>query len=242
MTSTTAQAHGTPQKPGSRTWNCYLDGLDSNGAINPVNPACKAAVAISTTNSLYNWFSGLRSDAGGRTTVYTADGNLCSGGNDGKVGACTFLGYDLPRTDWPVTHLTGGANYNFEYSNWAHHPGTFYFYVTKDGFDPTQPLKWSDLDPAFLSVTNPPNLGGPGTNDGHYYWTGTLPNKTGRHIIYSRWVRSDSNENFFACSDVVFDGGNGQVTGVKSGGNPTSTTTSRPTTTTTPPRVTTTTT
>src|SRR6185503_3028280 len=43
----------------------------------------------------------------------------------------------------------------------------------------------------------------------------TLPaGKTGRHIIYIQWVRSDSQENFFSCSDVVFDGGTGQVTGV----------------------------
>ena len=31
--------------------------------------------------------------------------------------------------------------------------------------------------------------------------------KTGRHIIYSVWTRSDSAETFYNCSDVVFDGG-----------------------------------
>ncbi len=36
-----------------------------------------------------------------------------------------------------------------------------------------------------------------------------------------QWVRSDSQENFFSCSDVVFDGGNGEVTGIRgSGTNP----------------------
>ncbi len=36
-----------------------------------------------------------------------------------------------------------------------------------------------------------------------------------------QWVRSDSQENFFSCSDVVFDGGNGEVTGIRgSGGDP----------------------
>ncbi|CAM5681358.1 Chitin-binding protein OS=Streptomyces tendae OX=1932 GN=F3L20_17570 PE=4 SV=1 [Streptomyces tendae] len=30
-----------------------------------------------------------------------------------------------------------------------------------------------------------------------------------------QWVRSDSQENFFSCSDVVFDGGNGEVTGIR---------------------------
>jgi chitin-binding protein len=35
-----------------------------------------------------------------------------------------------------------------------------------------------------------------------------------------QWVRSDSQENFFSCSDVVFDGGNGEVTGVGPTGTP----------------------
>jgi chitin-binding protein len=40
-------------------------------------------------------------------------------------------------------------------------------------------------------------------------------------VLFIQWVRSDSQENFFSCSDVVFDGGNGEVTGIRgSGGTP----------------------
>lgn len=204
-----AVAHGAAMTPGSRTYLCWKDGLSPTGEIKPINPACTAAVAQSGANSLYNWFSVLRSDAGGRTVGFIPDGKLCSGGNPG------YTGYDLARTDWPLTHLTAGARHNFKYSNWAHHPGTFYFYVTKDSWSPTRALAWSDLEEQpFLTVTNPPQNGGVGTNEGHYYFSGNLPsNKSGRHIIYSRWVRSDSQENFFGCSDVAFDGGNGEVTG-----------------------------
>jgi chitin-binding protein len=207
-----AQAHGTPQMPGSRTWLCYQDGITPQGNIVPRNPACAAAVAQSGTNSLYNWFSVLRSDANGRTTGYIPDGRLCSGDNP------NFLGFDLARTDWPVTHLTAGRSIEIRYNNWANHPGTFVAYVTKDSWSPTRPLAWSDLEAQpFSTVVNPPAVGGPGTNDGHYFWQATLPaNKTGRHIIYMRWIRSDSQENFFSCSDVVFDGGNGEVTGIGS--------------------------
>jgi len=208
-----AQGHGTPMVPGSRTYLCWQDGLSPQGDIQPHNPACTAAVQQGGTNPLYNWFSVLRSDAAGRTVGFIPDGELCSGGNP------VFAAYNQARNDWPLTHLTAGANFNFKYSNWAHHPGTFYFYVTKDSWSPTRPLAWSDLETQpFLTVTNPPQNGGPGTNAGHYYFSGNLPaGKSGRHLIYSRWVRSDSAENFFACSDVVFDGGNGQVTGVGPG-------------------------
>jgi predicted carbohydrate-binding protein with CBM5 and CBM33 domain len=210
-----AVAHGAAMTPGSRTYLCWKDGKSATGEIKPINPACTAAVAQSGANSLYNWFSVLRSDAGGRTTGFIPDGKLCSGGNTG------FGGFDLARTDWPLTHLTAGARLNFKYSNWAHHPGTFYFYVTKDSWSPTRALAWSDLEEPFLTVTNPPQNGGVGTDEGHYYFSGNLPtNKSGRHIIYSRWVRSDSQENFFGCSDVTFDGGNGEVTGVGNGGDP----------------------
>ncbi|MCZ7436576.1 lytic polysaccharide monooxygenase [Micromonospora sp. WMMC241] len=214
-----AAAHGAAMTPGARTYLCWKDGLSGTGEIRPNNPACASAVAENGANSLYNWFSVLRSDAGGRTTGFIPDGKLCSGGNP------NFSGYDAARNDWPVTHLTAGRSMEFRYSNWAHHPGTFYFYVTKDSWSPTRPLAWSDLETQpFLQVTNPPQSGAVGTNDGHYYFTGNLPsNKSGRHIIYSRWVRSDSQENFFGCSDVTFDGGNGEVTGIGSGGNPTPT-------------------
>ncbi|PZG08175.1 chitin-binding protein [Micromonospora craterilacus] len=210
-----AAAHGAAMIPGARTFLCWKDGLSPTGEIRPQNPACAAAVAQSGSNSLYNWFSVLRSDANGRTTGFIPDGQLCSGGATG------FRGYDLARNDWPLTHLTAGRTMEFRYSNWAHHPGTFYFYVTKNTWSPTRALAWSDLEEQpFLTVTNPPQRGAVGTNDGHYYFTGTLPsNKSGRHIIYSRWVRSDSQENFFGCSDVTFDGGNGEVTGIGSGGS-----------------------
>ncbi|HEY2668835.1 MAG TPA: lytic polysaccharide monooxygenase [Rugosimonospora sp.] len=219
-----ATAHGALQIPGSRTWLCYEDGLSSTGQIIPNNPACAAAVAKSGTTGLYNWFAVLRSDGAGRTQGFIPDGQLCSAG----ATNFDFSGFDLPRTDWPLTHLTAGATIQFQYNKWAAHPGWFYLYVTKDGWDQNGPLTWNDFEPTyFSSADHPPSIGDPGSVNSYYYWTGTLPQKTGRHIIYSVWQRSDSNETFYGCSDVVFDGGNGQVTGMGPGsgtGSPTPTT------------------
>jgi len=208
--SPAAQAHGATMFPGSRTWFCYQDGLRPNGQIIAFNPACAAAIAQNGTTPLYNWFAVLRSDAGGRTTGFIPDGQLCSGGTGGPYD---FTGYNAVRNDWPLTHLTSGANIQFRHSNWARHPGTFFLAITRQGWSPSQPVTWGDLQ-EFASVTNPPDNGGPGALN-YYFWNGNLPSgRSGRAVIYIRWVRSDSNENFFSCSDVIFDGGNGEVTGV----------------------------
>jgi predicted carbohydrate-binding protein with CBM5 and CBM33 domain len=229
-----ASAHGTMMVPGSRTWMCYKDGKTATGEIKPINPACAAAVAKSGVTSLYNWFAVLRSDGGGRVNGFLPDGQLCSGGTGGPYD---FTGYNLARDDWPVTHLTSGATMEFDYNDWAKHPGTFSLYITKDSWSPTRPLAYSDLEPApFSQVVNPAAIGGPGTDDGHYWWNGALPSgKTGRHLIYSVWARSDSQETFYGCSDVVFDGGHGEVTGVGGTGTTTPPPTTPPPTTPTSP-------
>ncbi len=176
-----AAAHGIMMQPGGRTYLCYVDGKTPQGSVQSTNPACAAAYAKSGYNSFYNWFAVLRSDGAGRTAGFIPDGKLCSG----NATVYDFSGFDLARNDWPVTHVTAGANFNFKWSNWAAHPGTFHLYITKDGFDPNKPLAWSDLESTpFMSVTNPPQSGAVGSEEGHYYWSGKLPSKSGRHIIY----------------------------------------------------------
>jgi predicted carbohydrate-binding protein with CBM5 and CBM33 domain len=212
---TGAGAHGVALIPGSRTYLCYVDGLTSTGQIIPNNPACADAVAQGGQQPLYDWFGVLRSDAGGRTTGYIPDGQICG------AGTTKYAAYNAARTDWPTTHLTSGSTIQLHYSNWAAHPGTFHLYITKNGWNPTTPLAWGDLE-SFWSSTDPPQSGGPGALN-YYYFNTTLPaNKTGRHILFIQWVRSDSQENFFSCSDVVFDGGHGEVTGVGGSQPPTS--------------------
>jgi len=210
-----ASAHGAMMTPGARTFLCWRDGLSPQGNIQPKNSACAGAVAQSGDNSLYNWFSVLRSDGAGRTVGFIPDGQLCSGGNP------NFTGFDRVG-NWPLTHLTSGASWTFNFNAWAAHPGWFYTYVTKDGWDPNQPLRWDELESQpFATADHPPLTGQVGTVDAKYSWTANLPSgKSGRHIIYSVWKRSDSNETFYGCSDVVFDGGNGEVTGVGVVDNP----------------------
>ncbi|WP_258534792.1 lytic polysaccharide monooxygenase [Streptomyces sp. PT12] len=205
---TQAQAHGATMLPGSRTFLCYLDLQRNSSTQMPTNPACANAVRQSGTGPLYNWFAVLDSNGGGRTSGYIPDGTLCSGGNRGPFD---FAPYNAARADWPKTHLTSGRTIELQHSNWAHHPGRFDVYITRSGWSPTQSLGWGDLE-RISTVTDPPQRSGAGSNGGHYYWNVNLPSRSGQHVIYVHWTRSDSQENFYSCSDVVFDGGNGEVT------------------------------
>jgi len=137
---TPSWAHGALLTPGSRTYLCYKDGLISTGEIKPTNPACANAKDVGGTQPFYDWFGVLRSDGMGRTRGFVPDGALCSG------GFTKYAGFDAPRNDWPLTHLTAGAAFTWNYAAWAAHPGSFFLYVTKDGFNPNQALTWADME------------------------------------------------------------------------------------------------
>ncbi|MFD3758117.1 lytic polysaccharide monooxygenase [Streptomyces sp. NPDC058622] len=191
-----AAAHGSMTDPVSRVAACYAEGPES-----PKSAACKAAVAASGAQAFYDWNAVNIANAAGQSKSLIPDGQLCSAGNS------KYKGLDLPRADWPSSPMTAGAH-TFRYKGTAPHKGSFELYVTKDGYDPAKPLKWSDLEPApFLKSTDP------GMQNGDYVFSGTVPKKTGRHLIYSVWQRSDSPEAFYTCSDVVFGKDNGGAGG-----------------------------
>jgi chitin-binding protein len=192
-----ASAHGSMGDPVSRVSQCYAEGPES-----PKSAACKAAVAAGGTQALYDW-NGIRiGDAGGRHQELIPDGRLCSANSE------EFKGLDLARADWPATGVNSGS-YTFEYRVTAPHKGTFKVYITKPGYDPAKPLGWGDLDLSapVATVTDPVASGG------YYTFSGTLPERTGKHLLYAVWQRSDSPEAFYSCSDVSFGGDSGGGTG-----------------------------
>ncbi len=225
-----AAAHGGMTFPATRSYACYVDGKlsGSGGDLNPKNPACANAVATTGKYHLWNWYGNLISNAAGRHREIIPDGKLCG-------PTANFDGMTQGRTDFPTTRVTPGSTITLRYNAWAPHPGTWTQWVTKDGWNPNAPLKWSDLEPApFNQVTNPPLVQG-GVEGAEYAWQATLPNKTGRHIIYSIWQRSDSPEAFYNCSDVMFGSGAMEYEFGKAPGSTTSPSPTPTTTTTTAP-------
>lgn len=184
-----ANAHGTVDNPVSRVLACSPDGPHAQSA------ACLAAFAASGREAFAAWDNIRVAGVQGRDREVILDGRLCSGGVD------QFGGLDLPGTDWPATRLVAGADLTVTYRVTIPHQGTFRLYVTKDGYDPDQPLAWSDLEEEpFLTVTGPALAGDA------YVLAGRLPDgKAGRHVIYTIWQNSDTPDTYYSCSDVVFD-------------------------------------
>lgn len=206
-----AAAHGATANPVSRSVACAKQGWS------PTNGACKEALGAST-GQIGDWKSIVQGNAIDHTSAATSspqhrrhipDGKLCSANNS------AFSGLDLPRADFPSTQLPSAGEYTFQYDISAlHNPYRMEMYVTKDGYDPTRPLKWSDLeDTPFLSADNTAATSAPNGFLGSKAFTfkAQLPQKSGKHMVYTIWhgmKKPDgsvqSTEAFYSCSDVSF--------------------------------------
>jgi chitin-binding protein len=184
-----AAAHGTLSDPPSRIYTCW-----SEGAERPTSDGCKAAVAAGGSGPMYDWNEVSLLDAGGQHQAKVPDGKLCGAGRD------KFRGLDLPGTGWKATRVSPGPRQVTYRATAPHAASDFDFFITKAGFNPNAALRWSDLEPiASFKKQNPTE---------YTKWTVTLPQRTGRHILYSIWQRSvGSQEAFYTCSDVDFGGG-----------------------------------
>ncbi len=187
---TPAAAHGTTTNPPSRVWSCrFLDDFS-----NPQNPMCALAWAENSP-AIWDWMSLRIADANGNHQARIPDGHLCS------AGLTAYSAFDRASDQWMAKSLTPQSNglYHLAHEATAPH-ATLYFrwYITKPGFDVTQPLRWADLDLVHDS--------GPTPASALYEADVDLSGRTGRHILYQVWQRSDSPEAFYGCSDVILGG------------------------------------
>jgi chitin-binding protein len=183
-----AFAHGAPTTPISRTAACAAGGGTATGTA-----ACKAA--LTANGEPFGTFDNLRvANVNGDDKKFVPDGKLCSGGLD------AFKGLDLARDDFPSTTVTGGESLAIKYRATLPHAGSFRVYLTKQGYDPGQKLKWDDLGSKALAEIKDPPLSG-----GSYRMSVKLPgDRAGRHILYIVWQTSSTADTYYSCSDLVF--------------------------------------
>ncbi|UUU25633.1 lytic polysaccharide monooxygenase auxiliary activity family 9 protein [Streptomyces sp. DSM 40750] len=184
---TPAWAHGAPTDPVSRVSACSPEGGSQGSA------ACEAAIAANGA-PFTAWDNMRIAGVNGRDREVVPDGKLCSG------GLADYRGLDLARADWPSTRLSPGTTLDLTYRSTIPHTGTFKLFLTKPGYDPTEPLKWSDLPgKPFASITDPP------LKNGSYEFSAKLPaDRAGHHVLYTIWQNTSTVDTYYSCSDVVF--------------------------------------
>lgn len=199
-----ASAHGAPTSPVSRVFACSPEG----GGLNRT-AACRAAIAAN--GAPFTAWDNLRvAGVNGRDRSVIPDGRLCSG------NLPAYKGLDLPRADFPSTRLAPGASFTLAYSSTIPHTGTFKLFLTKPGYDPARPLKWSDLpERPFATATDPALV------DGAYRIRAKLPSdRTGRQMLFTIWQNTSTTDTYYSCSDVVLSGARTASTPTRSAGAP----------------------
>lgn len=186
-----AFSHGYVSSPKSRVIQCKENGIES-----PTHPACIAAKAAGN-GGLYTPQEVAVGGVRDNHEFFIPDGRLCS------ANRSNLFGMDLARTDWPATNVAAGP-LQFVWTNTAAHKTMYFrYYITREGYNHAQPLRWSDLELIHDS--------GKADQEQFSYHTVQMPPRTGRHIVYSVWQRDwerDSAEGFYQCIDVNYTGGN----------------------------------
>lgn len=183
--------HGSMANPISRVYQVFLENPQT-----PQSAAAKAAVATAGTQAFYDWHEVNRLAPNRNYRELIPDGQLAG------AGRTKYAGLDLVRLDWPATKVQAGRYDCVFAAPTPHEPSYFEAYITKATYDPTKPLKWSDLEPL------------PGTENAvltgsNYRFSVNFPQRVGRHVMYVIWQRIDpAGEVFFSASDLDFGGYN----------------------------------
>lgn len=175
--------------PIARSYEVFLENPQT-----PKTDAARAAIAVAGTQAFYDWHEVSRNMPNHDYRAQIPDGKLPGAGRD------KYAGLNLARTDWPATKVSPGHYHCVFYAATPHDPSYFEAYITKPGYDPRQPLKWSDLEP--LPGGEKARLEGK-----NYLFDVHFPQRTGRHVLYVIWQRIDPvGEVFFSTSDLDFGG------------------------------------
>ena len=191
--ATGASAHGSVVDPPTRNYGCWARWGSNfqSTAMATEDPMCWQAWQADS-NAMWNWNGLYRADVGGNHQAAVPDGQLCSGGltEGGRYAAMDAVGA------WQAVQKSRTFTLNLRDD--AHHGADYLLvYITKQGFDPlTQRLGWGNLDLVLTTGEYAPAA--------NYTATVNAGNRTGRHIVYTIWQASHSDQPYYMCSDVIF--------------------------------------
>jgi len=209
-------AHGLIQDPPARNWFCGAltkpDQVINGTAQFPVCGDAYNAPGMDP-NAGYNFMSVLTHTRG--YGALGARANVCGYDSETWKGGPTV--WDQP-IDWPTNRMSPGAKTFTWNISWGPHfsdTQEFRYWITKADFKYQigKPLNFADFDDQpFCSLTyndanptaNPAVIASPEKSS--FSTQCTLPNRTGRHVIYAEWGRNFyTYERFHGCVDAQFD-------------------------------------
>jgi chitin-binding protein len=188
-------AHGGQADPPDRGFFCKF--LDPGGVENPSTDGCKAAKAAAGTSEVYQWNSLIQPNANLKGLAILPEGQLCNAGDP------SFRGFNLaPAAAKYTAAPVQGGDRVIKYRGTApHKTEMFKLYITKPGYDGSQPVMKGDLD--LLRTVKDFTLAGD-----TFSFNVTLPQRAAgsKAVIFTEWdrVTIESGEGYFTCSDVVY--------------------------------------
>ncbi|GAA1256814.1 lytic polysaccharide monooxygenase [Sphaerisporangium rubeum] len=190
----TASAHGSTINPASRNYGCWSRwGNDfQNPNMQQQDPMCWQAWQTDV-NAMWNWNGLFREGVAGNHQGAIPNGQLCSGG---RTENGRYRAMDTPGA-WKTTALS--RTFNINLMDQAHHGADYIkVYITRQGYNATTtPLSWSNLE--LITTT------GRYAQAGNYYINNiNAGSRTGRHVVYTIWQASHTDQSYYFCSDVTF--------------------------------------
>ena len=218
-----AFGHGLIKQPAARNWFCGAitkpDHVLNGVAQYPVCGDAFNAPGIAFTDG-YSFMSVL-THTQGRAVIGPRE-NVCGFNSETWNGRATVWDQAI---DWPTNPMTAGPQtFTWDISWGPHFSDTddFRYWITKPDFQfqVGRPLSFTDFDDQpFCALTyndatpnaNPDIIPSPSTAT--FQTRCTVPQRTGRHVIYAEWGRNQATfERFSGCVDVVFQGSGPTIT------------------------------
>lgn len=210
-----AQAHGDGlmESPPARNWYCgYITKPDHIATNTAKYPFCSAAFAALPMAG-YNFMS-VVSHSWGRAKISPLPTHVCSFDSETWKGVQTP--WDVPL-EWPATPMSPGPQSITWNGTWgAHYDDTrdFSYWITKADFvfSPTRELTWADFEaePFCMELYDDKNpTGNPDLvvdkTAIKFTTRCQVPARSGHHVIYGEWGRTESTlQRFHGCIDVAF--------------------------------------
>lgn len=209
------RADGLMESPPARNWFCGFTTKPDQIATNTAEfPVCGTAFAANSQAG-YNFMT-VVTHSQGRANTTPLPKHVCSFDSETWKGAQTP--WDVPM-DWPTTPMQSGLQNITWNAFWgAHWDDTrdFSYWITKPGFvfSPTKELTWDDFEAEPFCVEmyddkNPtanPDIVADKTKI-KFTTRCLVPARTGHHVIYGEWGRTESTwQRFHGCIDGQFGG------------------------------------